>query len=125
MAQPILPFFVVVSLLWAFWDPTYAAFRQAQLQGRDVRVVGKRVYIVSLIVGEFMRQLTKGRQLLQMTTWCIRLMTSIILSIRYLRPHLDVLGLSFPSSTRARNYFLSVLILETAVCVALVACLVD
>lgn len=45
--SPFLPFLVIISLLWTAWDPTYSAFRKAQLQGRDVRVKGKREYIVS------------------------------------------------------------------------------
>ena len=44
---PFLPVLVIVSLLWTAWDPTYSAFRKAQIQGRDVRVKGKREYIVS------------------------------------------------------------------------------
>jgi len=46
-ASPLLPTLVMISLLWTAWDPTYSAFRKAQLQGRDVRVKGKRTYIVS------------------------------------------------------------------------------
>ena len=45
--QPITPILVTTSLLWTAWDPTYASFRKAQLQGREVRVQGKRAYIVS------------------------------------------------------------------------------
>lgn len=45
--QPIFPLFVFVSILWTVWDRTYASFRRARRQGRDVRVIGKREYIVS------------------------------------------------------------------------------
>jgi len=44
--RPILPATTMVSILWTVWDPTYSAFRRAQIQGRDVRVQGKRLYIV-------------------------------------------------------------------------------
>ncbi|KAM6498440.1 Ima1 N-terminal domain containing protein, partial [Amanita muscaria] len=98
LLQPILPVFVIVSLLWTVWNPTYAAYRKAQIQGRDVRVKGKR-----------------GYNLLQMTTWCLRLTTSIILSIEYHRPSSDILT---SSSKRTRQYFSSCLILETIVFVA-------
>lgn len=47
--QPILPAIALVSILWTAWDPTYAAFRKAQIQGRDVRVQGKTAYNVRLI----------------------------------------------------------------------------
>ena len=45
---PALPAFVLTSILWTAWDPTYSSLRTAQLQGRDVRVTGKKTYIVSL-----------------------------------------------------------------------------
>ena len=48
LLRPVLPILVTISLLWTAWDPTYSTFRRAQLQGRDVRVKGKQVYIVSL-----------------------------------------------------------------------------
>ena len=41
---------VVVSLLWAAWDPTYAKLQHAQQQSRHVRVQGKYVYRVSLLL---------------------------------------------------------------------------
>ena len=43
-----MPILVTTSLLWTVWDPTYASLRKAQLQGREVRIQGKRTYIVSL-----------------------------------------------------------------------------
>ena len=43
---PILPLVTGVSLFWTAWDPTYAKFRLAQLQGRDVRIQGKQIYNV-------------------------------------------------------------------------------
>lgn len=44
--QPVFPIFIFLSLFWAAWDPTYASFRRAQIQGRDVRLRGKRQYNV-------------------------------------------------------------------------------
>lgn len=32
--------------MWAFWDRTYMTYRKAKIQGRDVRVHGKNVYLV-------------------------------------------------------------------------------
>jgi hypothetical protein len=46
--RPILLAIALVSILWTVWDPTYASFRRAQIQGRDVRVQGKHSYIVSM-----------------------------------------------------------------------------
>jgi hypothetical protein len=48
-SRPILPVIALVSIFWTAWDPTYSAFRKAQIQGRDVRVQGKNAYIVRLI----------------------------------------------------------------------------
>ena len=48
--RPILPAATLVSILWTVWDPTYSAFRRAQIQGRDVRVQGKRLYIVGTCI---------------------------------------------------------------------------
>jgi hypothetical protein len=47
LLQPIFPLVVLSSILWTVWDPTYASLRRAQRQGRDVRVIGKKEYIVS------------------------------------------------------------------------------
>jgi hypothetical protein len=44
---PSLPVFVLLSILWTAWLPTYASFRRAELQGRKVRVRGRERYIVS------------------------------------------------------------------------------
>jgi hypothetical protein len=45
----ILPVFVVTSLLWTAWDPTYMTIQKGALQGRDVRVHGKHNYTVGLL----------------------------------------------------------------------------
>ncbi|PPQ63003.1 hypothetical protein CVT24_006109 [Panaeolus cyanescens] len=44
--HPLLPIFNAISLLWVAWDPTYASLQKAQLQGRDLRQQGKKIYIV-------------------------------------------------------------------------------
>jgi len=45
--RPALPVIIIISLLWTVWDPTYSSVQQAKRQGRDVRVQGKKIYIVS------------------------------------------------------------------------------
>ncbi|KAF8973558.1 Ima1 N-terminal domain-containing protein [Flammula alnicola] len=77
--HPILPILVGVSLLWTAWDPTYNSFRKAQLQGRDVRIQGKRTY-----------------NMVQMLTWTTRMISSTILSVRWFRPELHILRLDRP-----------------------------
>ncbi|KAF8745135.1 hypothetical protein AX14_010595 [Amanita brunnescens Koide BX004] len=92
---PFLPVLVIVSLLWTAWDPTYSAFRKAQIQGRDVRVKGKREYI-----------------LLQMTTWCLRLFTATIPTIRHYNPHISIFE---PSPQHTQIYLLFTLTMEIIV----------
>ncbi|KAH6916884.1 Ima1 N-terminal domain-containing protein [Coprinopsis sp. MPI-PUGE-AT-0042] len=58
--SPMLPLLVIASLLWTAWDPTYLVTQRAHLQGRDVRIQGKRNYIIC-----------------QMVTWASRLAFSI------------------------------------------------
>ena len=48
MLIPVSPLLVFLSLLWTAWDPTYSSFRKAQIQGRDVRLQGKKEYIASV-----------------------------------------------------------------------------
>jgi hypothetical protein len=43
-----LPYLVLLSLFWTAWDPTYLTIQRARVQGRDVRLHGKRNYIVSI-----------------------------------------------------------------------------
>ncbi|PPQ64508.1 hypothetical protein CVT26_002047 [Gymnopilus dilepis] len=69
--HPILPLLIGVSLLWTAWDPTYATFLKARLQGRDVRIHGKRTYNV-----------------LQMLAWTIRMCSAMLLSALWFRPHI-------------------------------------
>lgn len=71
--HPILPLLVLMSLLWTAWDFKYATYRNAQLQGRDVRMQGKRTY-----------------NILQITAWAIRLGWSIFLSIRWFWPQYEL-----------------------------------
>lgn len=44
--RPYLPFMLIVSLFWTFWDPTYSRLRNYQIQGREVRVKGKRLHLI-------------------------------------------------------------------------------
>ncbi|EAU92703.1 hypothetical protein CC1G_01748 [Coprinopsis cinerea okayama7 len=62
----VLPILIFVSLLWTAWDPTYLQVQKAQLQGRDVRVHGKRNYIIC-----------------QMTAWFSRLVFSITIALQH------------------------------------------
>ena len=39
--------FVLLSISWAFWDPTWLTVRRATLQGKRIRVSGRPEYIVS------------------------------------------------------------------------------
>ncbi|KAL0578610.1 hypothetical protein V5O48_003401 [Marasmius crinis-equi] len=96
---PVLPFLVLLSLIWTAWDPTYSSFREAQVQGRDVRIRGKKEYIT-----------------LQMLAWSSRLVTSSLLAIHRRSSHLDYLHLSRHLSTRSRLYFGLSLLLELIVC---------
>lgn len=57
-ALPILAF---TSFLWAFWDPTYASVHRARKEGRDVRLRGKRQYIVCLLKLSHCQRLTSFR----------------------------------------------------------------
>ncbi|KAF9270052.1 hypothetical protein L218DRAFT_952251 [Marasmius fiardii PR-910] len=95
---PTFPPFVFLSLLWTAWDPTYSSFRKAQIQGRDVRLQGKKEYVV-----------------LQMLSWTSRLATSLLLAVYWYSPHLNYLHLSSPPSSRARLYFGLSLLLEMIV----------
>jgi hypothetical protein len=45
---PLLPVMTLLSIIWTAWLPTYAHFRRAELQGRNVRMRGRERYVVSL-----------------------------------------------------------------------------
>ena len=49
----ILPFIELVALLWAFWDPTYSLQFKSRVQGRPIRVEGRKIYIVSQLYNRF------------------------------------------------------------------------
>ncbi|CAA7258632.1 unnamed protein product [Cyclocybe aegerita] len=89
--HPLLPLLAALSLLWTAWDPTYASYRKAQVQGRDVRIQGKRTY-----------------NMLQISAWSIRFLSSIILCIRWFNAHSTVI----PWSNDNRIYPLTVLCIE-------------
>ncbi|KAL0951432.1 hypothetical protein HGRIS_008125 [Hohenbuehelia grisea] len=85
----ILPYLSLVSAFWHFWDPTYSSLRRSQIQGRDVRVHGKAIYI--------------GVQIL---VWLSRFTTAVLLSIGSNDPLRDYLHLhQYPSSSLSCLYF--------------------
>ena len=98
-----LPVFVVASLFWTAWDPTYMTIQGGAAQGREVRVHGKQNYIVgtSLINQP---PYTYATQALQMSAWLSRLLISLVLAFghrsafltRYVAAHPRIyLSLSF------------------------------
>ncbi|KAF7784643.1 hypothetical protein Agabi119p4_808 [Agaricus bisporus var. burnettii] len=93
--QPVLPLFVLLTIFWTVWDPTYASFRRAQKQGRDVRVIGKKEYIV-----------------LQMIVWSTRLLTSVLFWLWWYSPENNHFELYDPSSQLARIYFSTITTIE-------------
>ncbi|KAF8203181.1 Ima1 N-terminal domain-containing protein [Pholiota molesta] len=95
--HPILPAIVAISLLWTVWDPTYLSFRKAEIQGRDVRIHGKRTY-----------------NMVQILTWSTRIFSSIILCVRWFRPDLNILQLDGPRTIYLLTIF-SVEIITIAV----------
>lgn len=98
--RQVLPLMVLCSLFWTAWDPTYYSFRKARIQGRDLRVRGKKLYII-----------------LQMTAWFSRLLSSILLALSLHSPARDYLYLSlYPASSRTHYYCLISLITEVLVC---------
>lgn len=42
----MLPTFCLFSLFYTAWDPTYYRSQKARVQGRDVRIKGKTLYVV-------------------------------------------------------------------------------
>ena len=99
--RPILPAFALISILWTVWDPTYSAFRLAQIQGRDVRVQGKQSYIVSALHDIFVNMLIAIRLFkcypgfrdysLPLSSLCIALgLTRIIYIYHIIRLRLEV-----------------------------------
>ncbi|KAH9982344.1 Ima1 N-terminal domain-containing protein [Lactifluus volemus] len=86
---PSLPIFVLSSILWTAWLPTYASFRRAELQGRKVRVRGRERYTS-----------------LQAAAWLMRMFTAILISVSWYRPSMDYLSLhSSPASISSLIFF--------------------
>lgn len=112
---PILPVIVGISLLWTVWDPTYLSFRKAEIQGRDVRIHGKRTYNVSFLQVRVLSLCLcffyLFLQMVQMLTWATRMISSIILSVRWFRPDLNILQLDGPRAI----YLLAVFSVEIIV----------
>lgn len=96
--RPFLPIVAILSILWTVWDPTYATLRRSQIQGRDIRVQGRRLYIV-----------------LQLLSWTSRVLTSAFLALSCFR-HQDYLHLAHdPPSSKSRMYFSVSLALELSI----------
>ncbi|KAI0651964.1 Ima1 N-terminal domain-containing protein [Trametes meyenii] len=94
-----LPGLAVVSILWTAWNPTYAAFRRSQFQGRAVRVHGQRTYIV-----------------LQLIVWLLRLATTAVIAAARYRPAYDYFNLwQDPSSRNSRIYCTVALSIEIVI----------
>ncbi|KAF9566160.1 hypothetical protein CPC08DRAFT_130459 [Agrocybe pediades] len=93
--RPILPLIVVMSLLWTAWDPTYAKFKFAQLQGRDVRIRGKQAY-----------------NRLQILAWFTRLCLSIIVSLRWFRARSPNIEVDAPEKSKRKVYLLLATFIE-------------
>ncbi|KAI5124150.1 hypothetical protein M0805_000960 [Coniferiporia weirii] len=74
MLTPALPMFALVSVAWAFWDPTYSIRQRSTIQGRQVRIEGRRTHVI-----------------LQSYAWLSRLITSILLASAWLNPEWDYL----------------------------------
>ncbi|EIN14052.1 hypothetical protein PUNSTDRAFT_57446 [Punctularia strigosozonata HHB-11173 SS5] len=70
------PLYIVVSVLWTFWDPTYSSVQKARWQGRQVWVRGRARYIVY-----------------QLLAWLSRLMTAVLFALPLYAPDRDYLRL--------------------------------
>ncbi|KAA1471585.1 hypothetical protein DENSPDRAFT_929684 [Dentipellis sp. KUC8613] len=98
---PCLPVLALLSILWMAWDPTYESLRQAQLQGRKVRVRGRDRYVR-----------------LQILVWFARLLTTILVAVPRWKPSWDYLALhDSDPSRRSRIYFALSLFLELFVAI--------
>ncbi|KAJ7596871.1 Ima1 N-terminal domain-containing protein [Mycena floridula] len=95
--QPYLPMIVLLSTFWNFWDPTYATVRNAEIQGRNVRLQGKKQYL-----------------LLQAAAWILRLVKSTLLTLQWFSPEWDYIPVS---SVATIVYYTSILILELVILV--------
>ncbi|KAI0307687.1 Ima1 N-terminal domain-containing protein [Multifurca ochricompacta] len=84
-----LPVFIILSLFWTAWLPTYASFRRAELQGRKVRVQGRERYVA-----------------LQAAVWVLRMFTAGLITVSWRHPSMDYLSLrSRPGSVGSRIFF--------------------
>ncbi|CAL1695582.1 unnamed protein product [Somion occarium] len=86
-ALPFIPIFVILSLGWTAWDPTYAIVKRGQLQGRVVRQKGKKEY-----------------NILQSIAWISRLAVSIILALPRFSPSWGRPYLQEPIPTQTRIF---------------------
>ncbi|EGO30539.1 hypothetical protein SERLADRAFT_454848 [Serpula lacrymans var. lacrymans S7.9] len=98
MLQPALLVLTLFSLLWTVWDPTYHSLRKAYIQGRDLRVKGKKQYNV-----------------LQILAWLSRSITALLLTIPWYYPSWDYLHITSYPSSRLQLYCSISLIFELSV----------
>ncbi|KAF7306774.1 Ima1-N domain-containing protein [Mycena indigotica] len=82
----------ILAIFWSFWDPTYSSFRSAKLQGRQIRVQGKKIHIG-----------------LQLSGWITRVTTSLLIYRHWSGP--NALHLV---STSSRVYLASISVIELA-----------
>ena len=121
--RPALPAIVLCSLFWTAWDPTYYSFRKARIQGRDLRVRGKKTYIVRPYSQSLFYFLLIPHQILQMIAWSSRLFSSVLLALSWHSPSQDYLHLSrYPATLRTHYYCLISLTVELLVSIDYVPC---
>lgn len=101
LVPPAFPLIVIISLMWTMWDPTYSSIQRARRQGRDVRVGGRETYIK-----------------LQFVAWCLRLLTSILMSLAWFNSTWDWLHLYMPPDNRNFAYFTTSLFVEVTLLAA-------
>ncbi|TRM60179.1 Ima1 N-terminal domain-containing protein [Schizophyllum amplum] len=99
---PVLPLLVFVSIWYTAWDPTYASFRRAQVQGQEVKLRGRRTHIS-----------------LQLLAWLSRLITSCLIALARVKPQHDHLHLlDHPNWSQSIIYFRVLAAIELSVLVA-------
>ncbi|THH10167.1 hypothetical protein EW145_g1520 [Phellinidium pouzarii] len=100
---PILPIFVLISITWTFWDPTYSLQQRSNVQGRKVLVEGRQMYII-----------------MQSHAWMSRLVTSVLLASSRVSPECDLLYIcgmipGYLTYDRRKIFFCGSLVLEIIV----------
>ncbi|KAI0316624.1 Ima1 N-terminal domain-containing protein [Amylostereum chailletii] len=95
----VYPLFIVVSILWMAWDPTYGDIRRAETQGRQIHVQGRKTYIT-----------------LQVIVWFHRLSTAFMIAFPDLIKNLTLFN-EGRSSVLGRRFFTFSLCFEVAIVV--------